>query len=322
MSLRGAGRYLIAFQCSAIFSGSDAVGMQAAVHLVPRDADAAGIVIATRDNWTGKAWSLPRGDLENLRPNLGGAGVYVMVGAADNDDTGVPVIYIGEAEDVTSRLSMAHTQLGRLDVTYQRLVVFTSQSDDLNKAHVKWLEAELVRRARLASRCTLANGNSPTRPSLTEFDQIFVESFLVNMLVLYPLLGVDVFTPPPSPSPLPTPARDDAPVTRGDEQVFMSGPDGTRATALLGADNRLTLLAGSRISRVPSPSENSRPAALRKLLEGNGQLDVVDEEWWSLRENYGPLTASGAAGLVVGYSINGRTAWKNAAGTPIAQLER
>lgn len=301
--------------------------MQTAVHLILRDADPAGIVIATRDNWTGKAYSLPRGDLEYLRPNLAGAGVYVMVGAADNDESGLPVIYVGEAEDVTSRLSAAHTQLGRLDVTYQRLVVFTSQADDLNKAHVKWLEAELVRRARLGARCTLANGNNPPRPSLTEFDMIFVESFLANMLVLYPLLGVDAFTTtvaPRSPSRTTlTTTVSDSPVLPSDAallEIAVSNVPG--AQAILGPDNLLTLLAGSSITRKPAASDHAQRAKVRHALFEDGQLEVLDDDWWTLKESYGPLSASSAAGLVVGYSINGRTAWKNAVGVSLAKLER
>jgi hypothetical protein len=300
----------------------------AAVHLVLRDADPNGIVIATRDNWTGKAYGLPVGDLQYLLPALTGAGVYVLVGDDETSEDDLPVLYVGEAEDITSRLRPNHTQLSRSDVAWQRVVVFASQSDDLHKAHVRWLEAELVRLARLASRCRLANGNTPPSPKLPEFDEVFVRSFLENMLVLYPLLGVHAFTGPRSVKrPAPAPAAADVPVG-SDElheavdqiELLLQVAGTTRARARVGSDQRLTLLAGSSIVREGRESESRKVSAVRRLLVDNGNVSARDGDWWELLVEHGPLSPSAAAELVVGYSINGRAHWKTESGTPYAEL--
>jgi hypothetical protein len=299
--------------------------MPAAVHLVLRDADPSGIVIATRDNWTGKAYGLPVGDLQYLLPALSGAGVYVLVGDDEDSEDGLPVVYIGEAEDITSRLRPNHAQLSRADLEWRRVVVFASQSDDLHKAHVRWLEAELVKRAKNASRCRLTNGNTPPTPRLPEFDEVFVQAFLDNMLVLYPLLGVDVFSPPRAPRRLVVPAvTPEAPASEKDARIttelVLHVAGEVRARACLEADNRLTLLAGSSIARRGQESESPKVAAIRQLLVDNGNVTDRDTDWWDITVDHGPLSPSAAAMLVVGYSINGRVSWKTASGATYSNL--
>jgi hypothetical protein len=300
--------------------------MPAAVHLVLRDADPSGIVIATRDNWTGKAYGLPVGDLQYLLPALSGAGVYVLVGDDENAEDDLPVVYIGEAEDVTSRLKPNHAQLSRDDLEWRRVVVFASQSDDLHKAHVRWLEAELVKRAKVASRCRLTNGNTPPTPRLPEFDEVFVQAFLDNMLVLYPLLGIDAFSPPRAPrrppvatSPTETLVPADE-IIPGDTELVLRIAGEVRARARLEADKRLTILAGSSIARRGQESESRKVGAIRQLLVDNGNVAVRDADWWDISADHGPLSPSAAAELVVGYSINGRMNWKTEDGVAYANL--
>ena len=300
--------------------------MPAAVHLVLRDADPSGIVIATRDNWTGRAYGLPVGDLQYLLPALSGAGVYVLIGDNEAADDDIPVVYIGEAEDITSRLRPNHSQLSRADIAWRRVVVFASQSDDLHKAHVRWLEAELVKLAKLASRCRLTNSNTPPSPRLPEFDEVFVQAFLDNMLVLYPLLGVDVFVPPRTPRRLLnapdtvetlTVERADSTI---DVELVLRVAGDVRARARVGADGRLTILKGSSIARHVQTSERGKTTATRQLLVENGNVVERDENWWTITTDHGPLSPSAAGLLVTGYSVNGRVIWQTDTGVSYADL--
>jgi hypothetical protein len=300
--------------------------MPAAVHLVLRDADPSGIVIATRDNWTGKAYGLPVGDLQYLLPALSGAGVYILVGEDENAKDDLPVIYIGEAEDITSRLRPNHAQLSRGDIEWRRVVVFASQSDDLHKAHVRWLEAELVRRAKMASRCHLTNGNTPPSPRLPEFDEVFVQAFLDNMLVLYPLLGIDIFAPPrASRRQLAADVlvgelvQEEMDPIRSTVLVLRVAGE-VRARARVEADKRLTILEGSSIARRGQESESRKAAATRQLLVDNGNAAERDQDWWALTTDHGPLSPSAAGVLVLGYSVNGRVIWQTDGGVTYADL--
>lgn len=306
--------------------------MPAAVHLVLRDADPSGIVIATRDNWTGKAYGLAIDDLRDLVPALDGAGIYVLIGESADEDDPEPVLYVGEAEDVTKRLSSGHTQLAREDVEWRRVVVFASQSDDLHKAHVKWLEAKLIERARRSSRWRLTNNAVPVAPRLPEFETVFVEAFLDNMLVLYPLLGVDAFAEPRTrsatrrtdvavvPEPGIPAATPPGPVAALPNVLVLTLNGTERARAQLGSDRRLTLLSGSQIAASGQPSEPSATAKLRQRLEGNGNTVPAEGDWLQLTVDHGPLSPSAAAKLVVGYSINGQRSWRDVAGTTLSDL--
>ena len=300
--------------------------MPAAVHLVLRDADPSGIVIATRDNWTGRAYGLPVGDLQYLLPALSGAGVYVLIGDNEDADDDIPVVYVGEAEDITSRLRPNHSQLSRADIAWRRVVVFASQSDDLHKAHVRWLEAELVKRAKLASRCRLTNSNTPPLPRLPEFDEVFVQAFLDNMLVLYPLLGVDVFSPPRASRRQLVAETLAEPLIQGETypisntELVLRVAGQIRARARIEEDKRLTILEGSNIARRGHESESRKAAATRQLLVDNGNAVEKDEDWWAITTEHGPMSPSAAGVLVVGYSVNGRMIWQTDNGTAYADL--
>lgn len=294
---------------------ADTVEMDAAVHLVLRDADPNGIVTATRDNWTGKALSMPIADLGLMKEMLRSAGVYVLVGVLD-DGSETPAAYIGEAEEVVARLTSRHGQLSRTEVAWQRVVVFVSQAEDLHKAHIKWLEARLIDMARGAGRVALTNSTKPETPKLPAFDQVFVEAFLANTLVLYPLLGVSAFQPgsaarKPS-SGVGFSVPDDVLLLRKGGQVVARG----RCTA----DGGVTLLAGSLISKTTADYSGPIIVRTRAHFAEQGWLETHDESWWKLSADYDCTSPSTAAAIVLGRSVQGTQAWKNEGGTPVAEL--
>ena len=62
------------------------------------------------------------------------------------------------------------------------------------------LEARLVRLADETKRCELDNGNVPTVPSLSDADTADAESYLADLLLCLPLMGVGFFEKPKSPT--------------------------------------------------------------------------------------------------------------------------
>ena len=70
---------------------------------------------------------------------------------------------------------------------------FVSKDNNLNKAHVKHLEARLLERAKAANQRKLDNAQSSLQPSLSEAETADVESFLLDMLSIFPLLGLNAF---------------------------------------------------------------------------------------------------------------------------------
>jgi hypothetical protein len=110
--------------------------------------------------------------------------VYVLAGPSA--ETGQERVYVGEGDPVRPRLEQ---HAARKDFWTQAFV-FTSEGQNLNKAHVQYLEARLVELAGEAKRCELDNGNQPQRPSLSEPDQAEVETFLAEMLLCLEVLAI------------------------------------------------------------------------------------------------------------------------------------
>jgi len=70
---------------------------------------------------------------------------------------------------------------------WTNVIAFTSKDNNLNKAHVRYLEARLLQLAARAGRVTLDNGTAPPLPRLSEADIADMAGFLAEMLVILPL---------------------------------------------------------------------------------------------------------------------------------------
>lgn len=98
-------------------------------------------------------------------------------------------MYVGETDDLPGRLD-SHN---RGKDFWNRVIVFTSKDANLNKAHIRYLEARLIGLATSVKRAELDNANVGSLPPLSEPDTAEAEAFLVEMLLIYPVLGVQVF---------------------------------------------------------------------------------------------------------------------------------
>lgn len=70
---------------------------------------------------------------------------------------------------------------------------FVSTNGGLNRAHITWLEWELMAHAVRAKRGRLENGLTHNEPTLSESEKADVRSFLGEMLRLMPVMGVHFF---------------------------------------------------------------------------------------------------------------------------------
>ena len=114
--------------------------------------------IVEKSDWVGRAIVCPRSKFTDLRlrPEFSKTGVYLLVGQSSPDD--LLTAYIGEGDPVGDRL----VQHQKLKDFWSSVVFFTSKDDNLNKAHVQYLEARLIALAKQAKRCTLENATAPT----------------------------------------------------------------------------------------------------------------------------------------------------------------
>ena len=77
--------------------------------------------------------------------------------------------------------------------------MITDTGNELNKAHIKYLESRLVETAIEAGQIRLENGIAPTRSSLSEAATANMEGFLDTILLILPALKIDQFSKTPEP---------------------------------------------------------------------------------------------------------------------------
>ena len=124
--------------------------------------------------------------------------MYILTGSAEGTDDELPTIYVGQGDEIGSRIGAHYTNKDFWDWGY----AFVSSSNALNRAHVTWLEFALLQRARNAERCHFDNATQPKEPSLSESERADTAGFFREMLRVLPLLGVRVFE---KPTPVATP---------------------------------------------------------------------------------------------------------------------
>jgi hypothetical protein len=269
------------------------------------DGDPDGLRLVERSNWVGKAVMFPRALLPKvkLRDELSQTGVYLLLGPRENGEG--EALYIGEGDPVRPRLESHYAQKD----FWNRAVCFVAAPGQLNKAHVQFLESQLIHLAKAAKRLPLDNANHPAEPSLSEADRADMQVFLENMLGMLPVLGIHAFE---QAAALPSAA-----VT-----VLACKGKGVVATGFE-ATQGFVVKAGSQAvgKAVPSMQQHVRSMFdLREELIQNGVLQS-DGDRYRFAQDYVFSSPSTAAAVVLGRSANGRIEWKDAAGRALKEIQ-
>ncbi|WP_231559921.1 GIY-YIG nuclease family protein [Capnocytophaga canis] len=242
-------------------------------------------------NWTGKAYKIPRVEIKLCvdRPDLKNTGVYLLLG---KNEEGKEIVYIGEAENVYTRLTQHLTQKD----FWNEVIIFVSKDDNLNKAHIKYLEYRLYQNAKEAKRYSIENGNTPTLSSISELDKAEMEEFIENIKLLVNTLGHKVFEN----------KREYSSIKKREQYYIDQGKDERfcRAIGELSSEGFL-VLKGSRISQEIVPSFPSSFCKLRESLIQKGT--IVNFEF---QEDYIFSSPSTASSVITGRSSNGLIEWK------------
>src|SRR5262245_21031159 len=164
------------------------------LRILVADGDPNGLRLVERSNWIGKAVMFPRGLYPQVRgrPEFQQTGVYLLLGPRPQGDG--EMLYVGEGDPVRPVLETHHANKD----FWTRAVFFVAGPGQLNKAHVQYLEAQLVSRARAAKRMPLENANIPSEPTLSEADRADMDVFLSNILGMLPVLGIHAFEQSPA----------------------------------------------------------------------------------------------------------------------------
>jgi hypothetical protein len=265
------------------------------------DGDPDGLRIVEKSNWTGVGVVFNRTNYKHVvaRPEFSRTGVYVLIGISD--DSALPTIYVGEGDPVKDRLNIHYSKKD----FWEWAVFFVTKDNSLNKAHVQRLECRLIALAQAAKQCKLDNGNCPLPPTLSEAEVADVESFLLDMLSIFPLIGLGVFEK--------TVAKKSA------RELLIIESKGIRASGYEDAKG-FVICKGSQLVKEEGGSIHRFAATLRKDLLEQGVL-VIEGQNLVLTQDYTFNSPSSAAGVVLGRSASGPFEWKTRNGVTLKELQ-
>lgn len=268
------------------------------------DGDPNGRMSCELSNWSGKAYKIPRikvrdcSDREDLTISTG---VYLLFG---KDDDGKDQVYIGEAETILKRLNQ---QLTSKDF-WNETIVFISKDDNLNKAHVKYLENRLHEIAKSANRYKVDNSIVPTQSSISESDRAEMEEFIEYIKLLVNTLGHKVFEEKREFKPKQKQATFFIKAARGADGQGEPTSDG------------FVVFKGSKAAATIVNSMTSNFITNRQKLIDEGV--IIDKgEFFEFTDDYIFSSPSTAAVMIMGRNANGLTEWKSKDGKTLKDFE-
>lgn len=275
----------------------------ATIRLFLVDGTPQGIRLVDRSQWTGVCLAFSRADYTSARrrDEFGRTGVYLLTGP-DPEGNGPDVLYIGEGDEVAPRLDSHQRERDFWTNAY----VLTTTDDSLNKAHVRYLEARLVKIAATVGSVRLENGTAPKVPWLSEPEMADMEAYLANMLVILPIVGVHAFEAPPA---IDATGKVNVPGAAEPRRKYFLN---TQLTTAEGTEDPrgFTVFEGA-LGRRKTVTMTPGYYALREKLLGEGVLVDHGADQIRLTRTYAFDSPSSAASVLSGGSRNGRTEWRD-----------
>jgi hypothetical protein len=271
------------------------------------DGEPNGRLTCELSNWTGKAFRIPRNKIKISadRSELENTGIYILFGKSTDNNKNLA--YIGEGEEIYKRITQ---HISGKDF-WNEVIVFISKDDNLNKAHIKYLENRLYETAKKVNRYDLVNSNIPTKPSISESDRAEMEEFTENIKLLTNTLGYKIFEE-----------------LIHENQTFEEQEKNTfyiRATRGANAKGQITnegfvVLKGSEIADTVTTSLNQSIINFRQRLIDEQKI-INTHNKLVFTEDYLFSSPSTAAAIVMGRSANGLTEWKLSDGRILKSIE-
>lgn len=272
------------------------------IKLFLMDGEPSGRWVCELSNWTGKAYKIPRIRVKysSDREELNNTGVYLLFGKDDNGDD---MVYIGEAESILKRLNQHVNQKD----FWTEAIIFISKDENLNKAHVKYIENRLYEIATGAKRYKIENSVTPTQSTISESDRAEMEEFIENMKLMVNTLGHKVF-------------EEKVSQRSTSKSVFV-------LKAARGADAKgqptsegFVVFKGSKVANSIVDSMPKSFIEMRQRLMEKSVI-VQNGETLEISEDYIFTSPSTAACIVLGRNANGLTEWKLSDGKTLKEFE-
>lgn len=281
------------------------------IELFLTDGTTDSVITAELSNWSGKAIKIPRVEVSHYsRADLDCPGIYFLICNSSEYDSNS--VYIGESESILMRLKQHLQNFNAEKETYywQTAVVFTGR--DLNKADVRYLEAQCVRLAAEAKRYEILTQNTFNSTTLKESQIATLDEFIENCTLLLNALGYPVLKPLAS---LPSPSTAESASQNEDKTTLYLRGNGYDAVGQQTSEGFVIQKSSQiRSHLVRSAAKNIKERREEAELKG----DITD---WTATRDLLFSSPSAAASFVLGNSTNGLTAWKDSNGRTLKDLE-
>lgn len=284
------------------------MGQGRSVRLFLVDGSPQGLITAEIMNWTGHVLTGPRTKLAELvqRPESKRTGIYFLVGS-DPEGGALPLVYIGESDDVSTRLKQHNrTQESGGKDFWEHVWLVTSKDQNLTKAHVKYLESQLIRSVSKSGLCRLENSTAHEYVNLPESDQADMAFFIDQLRTILPVLGFEHLRSPELDSSECSKAIV-ATTTESPLFTFSLPTKGIKAQAKE-LDGQFVVLAGSS-ARGDWEGSSGGYENLYEQLCASGVLTKTELGQRSFTTDTVFSSPSAAAAVVAGRSANGRKSW-------------
>jgi len=267
------------------------------------DGEPNGRMSCELSKWSGKAYKIPRINIKDCsdRDDLASTGVYLLFG---KDNSGKDQVYIGEAESILKRLNQQFTQKD----FWNEAIVFISKDENLNKAHIKYLENRLHDIAKSVNRYSVGNSIIPTQSSIFESDRAEMEEFIQYIKMLVNTLGHKVFDE----------KREFKPKQK-QESFFINAARGAEGQGVPSSDG-FVVFKNSKAAAIIVNSMTPNFIKYRQKLIAEGVL-IDKGEFFKFSDDYIFSSPSTAAAMVMGRNANGMTEWKNSDGKTLKEFE-
>lgn len=273
------------------------------------DGVASGRWICELSNWNGKAYKIPRTEYSKCltREELRKPSIYFLFGYSENNK---PRIYIGETEDAIQRLG-EHIKDDKKEF-WNEAIIFISKDDQLNKAHIKYLESRFYDIAKEVDRYKVENTNQPKKSTISEAEVCEMEEFIENVRLIVPTLGYKAFEPL-------VPKSTCEPTTDETESFyFIENKNGINATGMASPEGFI-VLKGSKIFNEASKSLSKGILKLREQCISEEIIQEIDGRY-TLTKDVLLSSSSTASSFVLGYSSSGPQTWKNKQGKTLKEV--
>jgi len=265
------------------------------------DGSPRSIKIASITTAIAEAILIPRNKLKEAssRKELENPGIYFLFGEVD--DIGKRDVYI-EAENCCKRLIQHNNSDKEFWTT---AISFISKIDNLNKAHIKYLEYYCCKKAKEINRCYLTNTTAPKKNKISENDEADLMDFFDTLKILVGTLGFHIF------EGLRVENRKDILICKGKDALA----EGQYT------DEGLIVFKGSKCNLKESQPNDAWLVKVRKKLIDKHLL-ALQENVYVFQEDYLFSSPSAAAAVVLARRANGWTEWKDKSGKTLDELKR